>query len=182
MSIDHRFRGTFDQYAPAWHVRVPRTFRRLAPGEHTITIRVLGVKGSSAGTDTQVVVDAFAMGSAVVSNPDPTLSWGTSKVRAASGGGVATSDLGRSEAAFAFWGTGVELATVHGPDQGRASIFVDGVLARTVDNYAAVTAVQPRSFTGLVLGQHELHIVVLGTSRPRSEGTKVAIDSFTVLP
>ncbi len=181
VSIDHRFRGTFDQYDPAWHVQVPRTFRHLGPGEHTITIRVLGVKGSSDGTDTQVVVDAFALGAAVVSNPKLTLSWGKSEVRAASGG-VATSDLGRSEAAFAFWGIGVEWATVRGPDQGRASIFVDGVLARTVDNYAAVTSVQPRSFTGLVLGQHELRIVVLGTSRPRSEGTKVAIDSFTVLP
>jgi hypothetical protein len=92
------------------------------------------------------------------------------------------SDLGRSEAACAFWGTGVEWATVRGPDQGRASIFVDGVLARTVDNYDAVTSFEPRSFTGLDLGQHELRIVVLGTSRPRSEGTKVAIDRFTVLP
>jgi len=62
------------------------------------------------------------------------------------------------------------------------SIFIDGVLATTVDNYAAATSVQPRSFTGLDLGQHELRIVVLGTSRPRSEGTRVAIDTFTVLP
>ncbi len=182
VSIDQRFRGTFDQYEPAWHVRVPRTFRHVGPGEHTITIRVLGVKGSSAGTDTQVVVDAFAVGAVVVSNPELTLSWGTSKLRAASRGGVATSDMARSAAAFAFWGTGVDWATLRGPDQGRASIFVDGVLATTVDNYAAATSVQPRSFTGLDLGQHELRIVVLGTSRPRSEGTKVAIDSFTVLP
>jgi GH25 family lysozyme M1 (1,4-beta-N-acetylmuramidase) len=182
VSIDQHLRGTFDQYDPARHVRVPRTFRHLGPGEHTITIRVLGVKGSSAGTDTQVVVDAFAVGSRVVSNPELTLSWGTSKLRAASRGGVATSDLARSEAAFAFWGTGVDWATVRGPDQGRASIFVDGVLATTVDNYAAATSVQPRSFTGLNLGQHELRIVVLGTSRPRSDGTKVAIDTFTVLP
>ena len=182
VSIDHRFRGTFDQYDPSRHARAPRTFRHLGPGEHTITIRVLGVRGSPAGTDTQVVVDAFAVGSRIVSNPELTLSWGTSKVKAASRGGVATSDLGRSEAAFAFWGTGVEWATVRGPDQGRARIFVDGVLAGTVDNYAAVPSVQPRSFTGLVLGEHELRIVVLGTSRPRSEGTKVGIDSFTVLP
>jgi GH25 family lysozyme M1 (1,4-beta-N-acetylmuramidase) len=182
VSIDQRLRGTFDQYDPAWHVRVPRRFRHLGPGEHTITIKVLGVKGSSAGTDTQVVVDAFAVGARVVSNPELILSWGTSKLGAASRGGVATSDLARSEATFAFWGTGVEWATVRGPDQGRASIFVDGVLATTVDNYAAATSVQPRSFTGLDLGQHEIRIVVLGTSRPRSEGTKVAIDTFTVLP
>jgi len=182
VSIDQHLRGTFDQYDPAWHVRVPRTFRHLGPGQHTITIKVLGVKGSSAGTDTQVVVDAFGAGARIVSNPELTLSWGTSKLRAASLGGVATSDLARSDAAFAFWGTGVDWATVRGPDQGRANIFVDGVLATTVDNYAATTSVQPRSFTGLGLGQHDLRIVVLGTSRPRSEGTKVAIDTFTVLP
>jgi GH25 family lysozyme M1 (1,4-beta-N-acetylmuramidase) len=182
VSIDQRLRGTFDQYASAWHVRVPRTFRHLGPGAHTITIRVLGVKGSSAGTDTQVVVDAFAMGARVVSNPELSLSWGTTKVKGASGGSVATSDLARSEASFAFWGTGVEWGTVHGPDQGRASVFLDGVQVTTVDNYAGVTSVQQRSFTGLDLGQHELRIVVLGTSRPKSQGTKVAIDSFTVLP
>jgi hypothetical protein len=45
-----------------------------------------------------------------------------------------------------------------------------------------VTSVDTRSFTGLVLGQHQLRIVVLGTSRPRSDGTKVAIDSLTVFP
>jgi GH25 family lysozyme M1 (1,4-beta-N-acetylmuramidase) len=182
VSIDQRLRGTFDQYDPAWHVRVPRTFRHLGPGQHTITIKVLGVKGSSAGTDTQVIADAFGAGARIVSDPELTLSWGTSKLRAASRGGVATSDLARSEAAFAFWGTGVDWATVRGPEQGRANIFIDGVLATTVDNYAATTSVQPRSFTGLDLGQHELRIVVLGTSRPRSEGTKVAIDTFTVLP
>jgi hypothetical protein len=136
----------------------------------------------SAGTDTQVIADAFAVGSRVVSNPELTMSWGTSRVRAASRGTVATSDLGRSEAAFAFWGTGVEWATLRAPDQGRASIFVDGVLARTVDNYSTVTSLLPRPLTGLDLGQHELRIVVLGTFRPRSEGTKVAIDSFTFLP
>ena len=182
VSIDQRLRGTFDQYDPAWHVRVPRTFRHLGPGQHTITIKVLGVNGSSAGTDTQVIVDAFAAGARIVSNPELTLSWGTSKLRAASRGGVATSDLARSEAAFAFWGTGVDWATVRGPEQGRANIFIDGVLVTTVDNYAATTSVQSRSFTGLDLGQHELRIVVLGTSRPRSTGTKVAIDTFTVLP
>jgi hypothetical protein len=182
VSIDQHLRGTFDQYDSAWHVRVPRSFRHLGPGEHTITIRVLGAKGSSAGTDTQVAVDAFGVGSRVVSNPELTLSWGRSKLRAASRGSVATSDLARSEADFAFWGTGVEWATVRGPDQGRASIFVDGVLAMTVDNYAAATSVEPRSFAGLDLGDHELHIVVLGNSRPRSEGTNVGIDTFTVLP
>jgi hypothetical protein len=182
VSIDRRFRGTFDQYDSTRHVRVPRTFRHLGSGEHTITIRVLGLRGSPEETDTQVVVDAFAVGSRIVSNPEPTMSWGTSKLKAASRGSVATSDLDRSEAMFAFWGTGVEWATMRGPDQGRASIFVDGVLAGTADNYAAETSVQPRAFSGLVLGQHELRIVVLGTSRPRSEGTKVAIDSFTVLP
>ncbi|HEX9123681.1 MAG TPA: GH25 family lysozyme [Actinomycetota bacterium] len=182
VSIDGRPQGTFDQYDPVWRVRVSRTFTRLGPGEHTITIRVLGVKGSPAGTDTQVVVDAFGVGSKVVWNPPLVQAWGRLKMKAASGGSVAVGDLARSAAAFTFWGTGVEWRTVRGPDQGRASLFVDGALVKTVDNFAATKSFQVRSITGMALGEHELRIVVLGTARPKSVGTKIAADSFTVLP
>ncbi len=181
VSIDGRHRGTFDQYDPAWQVRVPRAFTRLGPGEHTIAVRVLGVKGSPAATDTQVVVDAFRVGSTIVSNPHLTSSWGSLRMKAASGGSVAIGSLGRSEATFAFWGTGVQWGTVRGPDQGRARIFIDGTLVKTVDDYARVSSVQTRSFTGLALGRHELRIVVLGTGRPRSTGTMVAVDFLSVV-
>jgi hypothetical protein len=96
---------------------------------------------------------------------------------------VALSDLGRSSAEFTFRGTGVEWDTVKGPKHGRASIYVDGTLLRTVDNYAkAPTFSVVRSITGLAPGVHTLRIVALGEGRPKAAGALVAVDRFVVIP
>jgi GH25 family lysozyme M1 (1,4-beta-N-acetylmuramidase) len=182
VSIDGRARGTFNQYAPSTEFKVGRTFKGLAPGEHTITVRVLGEKGSTSGTDTQVAIDAFEAGGKVVWTPQLTVSWGKRKLLPASGRSLVATDLSRSEATFTFRGTGVEWHTVRGPDQGRAQVFVDGAEVKTVDNYASRTATVVRPFGGLVVGVHELRIVVVGTARPAATGARISIDAFSVLP
>lgn len=100
----------------------------------------------------------------------------------ASGGSVAVTDLAGAEATFTFFGTGAPWQTVRGPDQGRAQVFVDGALLKTVDNYMDTMTVVVRSIDGLAVGEHEFKIVVLGEARPASDGTEVSIDRFTVLP
>ena len=92
------------------------------------------------------------------------------------------SDLAGSTATFAFYGSGVDWQTARGRHQGRAQIYVDGVLRKTVDNYAGSPGVVVRSITGLTLGMHELRIVVLGEARPAADGTQISIDTFTVIP
>jgi GH25 family lysozyme M1 (1,4-beta-N-acetylmuramidase) len=180
--IDGRLRGVVNGYAPSVALRVPRAFRGLAPGNHTITVHVLGKKGSTAGTDTQVAIDAFQAGGKNVWNPSLVASWGRRRVGGASGGGVTVSDLARSDATLDFFGTGVQWHTVGGSDQGRAQIYVDGALVKTVDGYSATTTTVVRSITGLALGPHRLRIVVLGESRPAASDTNVSVDAFTVLP
>ena len=91
------------------------------------------------------------------------------------------SDLARTTATFAFYGTGVDWLTVQGPHQGRAQIFIDGTLLRTVDNFANAPVAAVRAINGLALGQHELRIVVLGEARPAASGTQTSIDAFTVI-
>ncbi|MFB3739038.1 MAG: GH25 family lysozyme [Candidatus Velamenicoccus archaeovorus] len=182
VSIDGRPRGTFDQFARAARVRVARTFSRLGPGDHRITIRVLGTTTSPGGGDTQVVVDAFGVGSTVVRTPELDLAWGKGRVRGASGGTVGVTDLGRAEATLPFWGTGVRWRTLRAPDQGRAAIYLDGALLKTVDDYAPSPTFVDREIGGLPVGRHELRIVVLGSSRPKATGTAVTIDTLTVLP
>lgn len=182
VSIDGRRIGAFDQYSERTVPRLSRSFSGLERGTHTITIRVLGTGGPRA-TGTQVVVDAFAIGKDVVANPTLDTSWGTLSASRASGGSAAVSDLARATARFTFRGTGVEWYTVRGPRHGMASIYVDGTLLRTVDNFAAdpmfgVT----RSITGLAAGVHSVRIVVLGEARPKATGTQVAVDRFVVLP
>ena len=179
--IDGRPHGTFNQYAPSATFRVPRSFRQLAPGEHTITIRVLGQKGSKNAPDTQVAVDAIEAGGTILSNPELRHAWGRAKNAAASGGDVAVSDLAGTTATFDFYGTGVVWHTMRGPHQGRAQIFVDGALVKTVDNYASAPATATRTIAGLNLGSHELRIVVLGQARPAARGTQTSIDAFAVI-
>ena len=95
---------------------------------------------------------------------------------------MTVSDLTRSDATLDFFGTGIQWHTVRGPDQGRAQIYVDGALVKTVDGYGAMTAVAMRAIKGLALGLHKLRIVVLGEARPAASRANVAIDAFTILP
>jgi GH25 family lysozyme M1 (1,4-beta-N-acetylmuramidase) len=180
--IDGRSRGVFDQYTPTPDFRVGRTFNKLGGGWHTITIQVLGTH-SAAARDSRVVVDAFRTGGRVVANPMGSWSWQRLGVARASDGEVATTDGARATAMFRFRGTGVDWYTVRGPKQGRAAVFVDGGLVRTVDNYApGIQANVARSITGLADGVHVLRIVVLGKARAKADAALVAIDRLVVRP
>ena len=61
MSVDGGPATTVDLYQPstAWQV-VGRSVSGLAPGSHTIVVKVLGTKNSAA-TGTLVPVDAFVV-------------------------------------------------------------------------------------------------------------------------
>ena len=180
--IDGLAKGTFDQYAARPAFRVARTFDGLGSGEHSITVRVLG-RARGRATDTQVVVDAFRAGGGLVSNPDLGATWGVVEQGSASGGSLGSSDLARSSAEVTFRGTGIDWFTARGPDQGRAKIYVDGLLVRTVDNYAASPAFGVvRSIDGLADGVHTLRIVVLATARPAATGALVSVDRFSIVP
>lgn len=180
--IDGRSKGVFDQYAPGADFKVARTFRGLPAGWHTITVEVLGTHAKAA-RDTQVAVDAFGFGGDVVASPSGTTTWRTADLPSASGGTVALADLARASVSFAFRGTGVDWYTVRGPAQGRAAIYVDGALIRTVDNFAdGPIADVVRSVTGLTDAVHMLRVVVLGESRPKARGTLVTIDRLVVTP
>jgi len=180
--IDGERLGTFDQYAPRKEHRVARSFTGLPRGDHTIAIRVLGT-GSSASSDTLVAIDGFEAGGRRIATPELALSWGTVRAPGASGGSVAASDGKRASVELTFRGTGIAWTTVRGPDQGRAAIYVDGALVRTVDNFASEpTFGVVRTVSGLAEGVHELRIVVLGEARGKATGTFVSVDRFSIVP
>ena len=181
VEIDGRSRGSFDQYASATRYKVARTFDGLSAGDHTITVTALGRRGSRSATDDLVAVDAFEVARDVVATPDLAASWRTRRVSAASGGSLADGDLAGASASFRFAGTGVEWVTFTGPDQGRAKVFIDGTLVKTVDGYAPEpTFGVVRSFTGLADGVHTIRIVVEGSARRAASGTRVSVDRFIV--
>jgi hypothetical protein len=65
---------------------------------------------------------------------------------------------------------------------GRAEIWVDGALVRLLDLYSPAAAfANVRLAAGLVDGSHTVRIVVVGTHRSASSGTRVAIDRWLVV-
>jgi len=181
VSIDGVRLGSFDQFASRPAFRVARGFEGLARGPHTIVIRVLG-SGSRSATDTQVVIDAFGFGGEVVADPEALIAWGSVDASRASGGSLRRSDVEGASATFTFRGTGVAWYTVRDRRQGRAAIYVDGALVRTVDNYAETpTFGIARSVSGLADGPHTLRIVALGEARRAAKGSFVSIDRFALV-
>jgi len=70
---------------------------------------------------------------------------------------------------------------VRGPSQGKAQVWLDGVLKATVDNYAATTSYGvKRALTRLADKVHTLRIVVLGKHHTGGKGNTVTVDRFAV--
>ena len=112
----------------------------------------------------------------------PASAWHRVDAPAASGGTLITSERADAAVRLTFDGTGVAWRTVTGPNQGRARVYVDGSLERTVDLYAATRTVGSTvTIGGFADHAHTIRIVVTGTKRPASSGRWVAVDRFDVL-
>ena len=180
VSIDGHFRGTFDQSASSTRFGVGRRFTGLGSGPHTIVVIALGKEGRfSAGTE--VIVDAFRAGGNLYATPAVAAVWHPATASGASGSSFSATDLAGSSVSLRFRGTAIDWYTLTGPNQGRAGIYVDGHLVRTVDGYSAkVTYGVRRHVGGLADAVHTIRIVVLGESRRAATGSMVAIDRFVV--
>jgi hypothetical protein len=179
--VDGTRRASVNNYASTAHWKVARTVTGLAAGAHRLTIVVRGLRGSTAGKDTLVVVDAFRVGTTTTSTPYVTPLWSRVTSGSASAGAFVRSNLAASAVRFTFRGTAVSWYTVTGRDQGKAEIWVDGVRKATVDNYATATAYGVRRFVGSLTDQvHVVKVVVLGTHRTGATNSWVAVDRFGV--
>jgi hypothetical protein len=179
--IDGTLKGMFNQYAATPSYNVTHAFTGLSAGRHTITIRALGVKGSTSGTDTQVAIDAFQVGATLYATPTVKYGWQTVAAPGASGGQFAESDLAGTSVTFTFRGTAIGWYIVLGPNQGKANVYIDGTLKGTFDDYAATTKYgTAHTFTGLTDAVHTLAIRPLGTKQAASSGTLISIDRWIV--
>ncbi len=83
-----------------------------------------------------------------------------------------------------FTGTGISLTGNWYRDGGKADIFVDGKLNRSIDTYYYFANQQHTEsiwhVTGLNQGEHKVRVVVKGSKRPESEGTRVYITQATI--
>lgn len=89
------------------------------------------------------------------------------------------------ELSVSFHGTGISLMGNWFKDGGKADIYVDGQMKRTIDCYFNFAQQQHQNMniyhiTGLNDGDHILKVVVKGEKRPESEGANVYITNAVV--
>lgn len=181
--VDNVFKETVNNYAKTMQFKIARTITGLVSGPHILKIVVTGVKGSTAGTDAEVAVDAFAVGTTVTQDGAAGVSyvWALKKSSAATGGAYALDDVAGAKYSFTFRGTAVTWVTVFGPSMGEAAIYVDGALKGTVNNYSDTVAyLGKRTVSGLTDAVHTLQVVVLGKHATAATGSNVAVDGFVV--
>jgi bacillopeptidase F len=109
-----------------------------------------------------------------------TYTWRAIPNTKALGGSYTTERLAGARASYPFTGTSVIWYTVLGPDQGTASVTIDGISHGTVNNYRRTVVFGAwRTFSGLSAGTHTLQIVVTGVRGSRAgTGTFVSIDGM----
>jgi GH25 family lysozyme M1 (1,4-beta-N-acetylmuramidase) len=181
VSIDGTAKTTINGYAAALRFGVEHRFDQLGAGDHSITVAATGTAGPRA-TGTRVGVDAIRWGGTLHASPHAASStWSAVADGSADGGAYVVSDVAGASASLSFTGTGVTWISARGLGMGRAEIWVDGTLARTVDLYSpsAVFGVK-RSVTGLTDAPHRVTVVVEGTHRAASTGSSVAVDGWII--
>jgi hypothetical protein len=94
------------------------------------------------------------------------------------------SESAGDEAEISFTGTGISLKGNWWRDGGKADIYVDGNLSRSIDTYYFFANQQHTEsiwhVTNLAPGDHKVKIVVKGEKRPESAGYRVYLTSATI--
>lgn len=179
--VDGHRKGVVNNYAAARHFRIARTFRHLGTGAHVLTVRVLGLKGATAGRGTFVSIDAMKVGATVTKSPALAKTWRRIANAKLFGGHAAVANLAGETYVLKFRGTSVAWRTMTSRTQGKARVFLDGALKSTIDNYSASAKFRvARSLTGLADRLHTLRIVVTGTHHAGGRGTDVTVDGFRI--
>ncbi len=90
-------------------------------------------------------------------------------------GRAKTASVANASLSFTFKGTDIYWRAVHGPDLGKADVFIDGKLEETVDCWGSTGNPLPMAFMrrGLSDGEHTIKVVVKGEKNPLSAGTGI---------
>jgi len=186
--VDGVVKATVDLYNPIAQWQYPVTIKGLRDVPHTVVVKALNAKNARS-TGKWVVVDGFMVGAVgyddtLINTTKVTLTYGTWVGLLDPGtrfGAYRLSTSANANMGLAFDGTGFDWVTAIGPAYGKAAIYVDGVLSKTVDLYNASRQWEHKvPVTGLPYGHHVLLIKVLGTKNPASTGTGIVNDGFVI--
>jgi hypothetical protein len=172
-------KSTVNDYAAAatWHVA--RTVRCSSVVANNVLRLVATGQKSTVSKGTHVVLDAVKVGTSLTSNPATTQRWATAASALASGGRYAYADLAGETVSLSFRGTSITWRTLLGKGMGKASVYVDGVLKGSYDQFATTTKAASRTWR-LTDKAHTIKVVVTGTHRTGATGNRVVVDLLTV--
>jgi hypothetical protein len=109
--------------------------------------------------------------------------WEQQALTSAYGGNLRYASVKGSSAQFTFTGQDVAWVSTKGPNMGKATVSVDGVLAKTIDLYSSTAQHRKILFSrsGLPTGSHTVMVQVSGAKQAASSGTRVDVDAFVAL-
>jgi hypothetical protein len=110
--------------------------------------------------------------------------WTAGAARGRSAGSVRSSNEKGAEAAISFEGTGAIVTGSYLPTGGRADVYLDGKLDRTVDVYPDEDSAKGDEAVwhafGLKNGRHTVRLVVRGEPYPGSKGSDILLSDLIV--
>ena len=155
----------------------------LSAGQHTVSVRPLGT-APAASSGTWVALDNLTVGAAVRQESSLRQTFARVSTTKASGGSYdVVTHVTDSDAAPAFSarfvGDGVKVYATKTPAAGKARVFIDGVLTRTVNLYAASAVFKALVYsTTLPQGAHRIRVEPVGTAT--GSGSAIGLDYLTV--
>ena len=180
VSVDGSAVAAASTYASSPRFGVAHELSGLGAGSHTLTIMVAGRRSPHSSGD-QVGVDAVKKSGALSTSPVPSAATWSPALQPITGTGpTLVSDTAGSFASLTFQGTGVSFDTVLGPTMGRAAVYIDGHLVRTVDLSSPATVNSTRGVSGLADASHTIRVVVQGEHGKHGKGTAVTIAGWTL--
>ena len=169
------------------------TSPELAPGQHTVKVRVTGTKNASS-TGNIITSDRIDVLTPVIVNDNTTgtgntqYQYNTTWSYYGAQSGAYNSDNHWSSAVnnyyqLSFDGTQVKVFTAKASNQGIAGISIDGGTETLVDTYASTRSDDVLIYTSPVLtaGQHTVKVRVTGTKNASSSGTIITADRIDVI-
>jgi uncharacterized repeat protein (TIGR01451 family) len=186
--VDGVVKASVDLYSATVQWQYLVTISGLTNAKHTVVIKALNAK-NALSTGKWVVVDGFKIGATsydddLINTNTVQLTYGTWLGLLNPGalyGAYRISSSKNATLGFNFDGVTFDWITARGPACGKAAIYVDGVLVKTVDLYKASQQWQYKvTIAGLTYGNHTVVIKVLGTKNPASTGTCIVSDGFVV--
>ena len=182
IAIDGVVNTTVDLYAAGSPTRATLTYSVPSSTSHSIRVTVLGTK-NAASSGTQVRVDGFKTGTALVDDASPSVRYGywTGGRDGRAIGGEYRIGAPGGRLTFDTVGPVFTLITERGPSFGKAQITIDGTSHGRIDFYSASTTwLSRQTYSGLGAGTHHVVITVLGIKNPASSGTSIVFDAVTL--